>query len=118
MELKEFISSTLTQIAEGVRDAQSHYSEIGGVVNPGNLKSVEGTSIMYGIVDPNYLSVHLLSNVHFEVTLATEDKSSNSGGIGVFLSAVSLGGKSSDSDSKTSLNKVTFDVTVSLPAQN
>lgn len=118
MELKEFISSTLTQIAEGVRDAQKHYSEIGGKVNPGNLKSVEGTSIMYGIVNPNYLSVHLLSNVHFEVSLTSEDKSSSSGGIGVFLSAVSLGGKTSDSDLKSSLNRVTFDVPVSLPAQN
>ena len=116
MELKEFISSTLTQIADGVRDAQKHYSEIGGVVNPGNLNRVEGTTILYGKVDPQYRSAILLCNVHFEVSLTSEDKSSSSGGIGVFLSAVSLGGKTSDSDSKSSLNRVTFDVAVSLPS--
>lgn len=34
MELREFISETLTQIAQGVKDAQSIVAELGAKVNP------------------------------------------------------------------------------------
>lgn len=34
MELKEYISETITQIAQGVKDAQKNVAELGVKVNP------------------------------------------------------------------------------------
>ena len=116
MELKEFISSTLTQIAEGVKDAQQSYSELGGEVNPANLHSVGGTTIPYGIIHTGYNNVVLLCNVHFEIALTKEDSNSQSGGIGVFLDVLSLGHKDTDCGARSSITRISFDVPVSLPS--
>ncbi len=34
MELKEFVSETLTQICEGVKDAQQRCADMGALINP------------------------------------------------------------------------------------
>ena len=116
MELKEFIRGTLTQIAEGVRDAQESYSKIGGVVNPSNLHAVGGDTIPYGIVQSGFKDLVLLCNVHFEVALTKEESGSQSDGIGVFLDVISLGHKDTDSSVRSSVTRITFDVPVSLPS--
>lgn len=115
MELKDFISSTLTQIAEGVKDSQDKYKDLGGVVNPKGLRQVEG-GIPYGKTTPINGDAFLLCNVQFEVSLTNDNSTSNTGGIGVLFGAISFGGKSGESENQTSLTKVSFNIPVKLPS--
>ena len=114
MELKEFISSTLTQIADGVRDAQKHYSEIGGEVNPSNLARIQG-NILQGTESTYNGKAIMLCNVHFDVALTSEKTSSGVGGIAVQLGGFSIGGKKNGTDTDSSLNRISFDIPVKLP---
>lgn len=68
MELKEFIKETITQISEGIIEAQKDIKEKGlGVVNPpeGVNSNLQGHR-SYGISNPNL--------VEFEVSLTNIEK--------------------------------------------
>ena len=103
MELKEFITTTLTQIAEGVNDAKPVYSKFGAEVNP-------------NVSITNYSGGHKSTcNIDFEVALTDSSKTTAGGGIGVALSIFKAKGeKSTDSESE-SLTRIKFTVPVQLP---
>lgn len=116
MELKEFVSSTLTQIAEGVKMAQDSYKSLGGEVNPKGFQQVSG-DIPYGKEIAIKSNASLLCNVQFEVALTSDNSSGSTGGIGVLFGAVSIGGKTNEEARQTSLTKVKFNVPVKLPSR-
>ena len=41
MQIKEFVSETLKQVLEGVKDSQARATELGGAVNPIDLMYLE-----------------------------------------------------------------------------
>lgn len=106
----------MTQIAEGVRNAQSAYAENGGKVNPNDYEHVNG-DIPYGKSMAMRSKADLLCTVHFEVSLSADTSTNASGGVGVLFGAISLGGKSGEENKETALTKVKFDVPVKLPTR-
>ena len=117
MELKDFISTTLTQIAEGVKESQVKYNELGGAVNPEGFKLVSG-SIPFGKKMPIEGDARLLCNVQFNVSLTSDNAANSSGGIGVLFGALTIGGKSGEEERETSLTSVSFNIPVLLPSQS
>lgn len=115
MELKEFISETLTQIAKGVKDAQDNVAPLGAKVNPANVASFHG-DIPYcsggGKSDGK-----MLCNIEFSVALTNDRTTANGSGIGILFGAVSLGGKHDASDKNTTLTSIKFNVVMELPKQ-
>lgn len=85
MELKEFINNTLTQIAEGVLEAIDNSEDKGYLVSPTVGRT--GKSC----------------NVHFDI--AVESEAEGKAGIKVIGGGIS----------KRSTNRISFDVTMSLP---
>lgn len=119
MELKEFITATLTEIAEGVYDSQKHYKQLGGAVNPSNISPLNGT--FYKAVKLNGNNVDdlafQLSSVEFEIGLVEGDVSEGKSGIGVFLPHIGLGTNSTHKENNSTVTKVRFCIPVKLPAQ-
>src|SRR5689334_13522410 len=81
MDLKDFVSQTLCQIIEGVKDAQSKASEHGGNINP---RFARGS--------PERFSDHGLMHLHsggfaqfvqFDVALTATSGTGTKGGVGV-----------------------------------
>jgi hypothetical protein len=114
MTLNQFISETLTQIAEGVNQAKPKYKELGGVINPQGFEQIEG-GIPYAKARPMHGVASLLCNIQFEVTLAADTSTDGKTGIGVFWGDIGIGVKNSESNKETTLNKVSFNVPVQLP---
>lgn len=85
MELKEFISNTLTQIAEGVQEAIDNSGGKGYLVNPSGNKN-----------GGNY-------NVHFDLCVEAQ----KGGGINIKVADGNM--------SEKSTNRITFDVKMTLP---
>ena len=116
MELKDFVSDTLMQIAEGVKDAQSKYKQLGGKINPSGMRVINGDLSWYKDAPMNG-DASLISVVRFEVALTSGEKDNNTAGIGVLFGAISIGGKSSGENHTSALTSVKFDIPVCLPKQ-
>ncbi|TNH78059.1 hypothetical protein CF141_03215 [Aeromonas hydrophila] len=102
MQLDEFIKTTLMQVVKGVKDAQEEAAELGAVVNP---RPEEG----YG--------QRRETSVAFDVALTVTGASAGEvGGKLAVASMFSLGGKTTESDSRQETSRVQFDVTVALPS--
>ena len=115
MELKDFVSSTLVEIAEGIKEAQDKCAEIGGIINPSNLGAQDEMYFIQhkagGIRDERFY----ISNVEFDIALSNFEDTETKGGIGVLLSAVGLGVSSRDSFNVSEVTRVRFSVPVKLP---
>lgn len=105
MELREFIKTTLEEIAGGVAGAKPEFENLGGEINP-NVDRTQNTSIT---------GKRKLIEIQFEVSLADNSTDSKGGGIGVLLSIVSVGGNKTSEKEIQSLTKVEFSVPVILP---
>lgn len=104
MELKEFITETITQICTGVRDAQCKCK--GVIVNP----SLQSGTPKAG-KDGSYKSA---TRVSFRVSLQSDEIVNGKNRIGVFLPYIALGKETSKAQDNSSLASVSFDVFVTF----
>ena len=117
MNLKEFITTTLVEIAEGLRDAQSKFAELGGTVNPRGLTDPFQKNI-YSFTSPDAMHRNFkLSNVEFDIALTASNEAENKGGIGVFLGSFGVGANTKEVGGQSSVNKIKFSVPVEFPSQ-
>lgn len=90
MELKEFISSTILQIIDGVKEAQDVHKAL---VNP---------YVGLGYEDPK--------QVDFDVAVSVEEKTNAEGGAKINVLGSKLGGGASIEGVEKSITKVKFSV--------
>ena len=97
MELREFVAQTLTQIFQGVREAQSATAALGARVNPGRLTFADG------------VREHVTQRVAFDVALTVDKSDTKEGKVGVAAVAGKL-------DSRNQVvSRVSFSVPIELP---
>lgn len=109
MELKEFIKETITQIVEGVVEAQTTISKHGAEINPKKVQFKEAGQY-------NYYNSGKPQMVDFDVGLTTMNKAGSAEGIGVFLGSISLGKKNNEGVEHTAVTKIRFSLPVVLPS--
>ena len=105
MELKEFITNVLLDIAEGVKEAQGKGMELGAVISP-NYKQT-GYEMSY--------ESKPIRIVEFEVELSTETMN---GGRGIGVSLANVASFKLDDNGgqrKNNATKIKFDVPIVLP---
>jgi hypothetical protein len=118
MELKDFISETLSQLIEGVIDAQNKVlrpGDTGGRVCPHvrNLPTEKASAGLYGRTNDN-LPVIL---VDFDILLVAQEESGKKGGIGVVTGLVGLGAQRENRENSQTSHKIQFKIPVALPLQ-
>lgn len=86
MELKDFIKETVTQIVDGVVEAQAAIGQHGAEINPKKVQFKEAGQL-------NYHNSGKPQMVEFDVGLTSIQKTGSAEGIGVFLGSISLGKK-------------------------
>lgn len=115
MELKEFISDVLVQIAEGVRDADEAVSQAGGVASPATRFGPRGDA-------PDTPHFATLANgapvflVDFDVPVTVSESSGADAHARLSIATVfsaGVGGK--QSDSTATVSRVRFKVPIALP---
>ena len=111
MELKDFVSQTLTQIIEGVKESQIKASELGGIVSP-CLTSNHSEMGKQGILSASGRAAQI---VQFDVALTVVEGTGTKGGIGVFAGAINLGSSGESKAESTSVSRIKFSVPVVLP---
>lgn len=119
MQLRTFVTTALTEIMSGVKDAQlvaNGPSE--GQVNPPLLQQATSSGALSPpngyVLSAQKQSIHL---VKFDVAITLEQDTETKGGIGIFMGAVGLGSQGASTNSQTSLSRIQFDVPISFPYQ-
>ena len=105
IELKHFIAQTLTEIVEGVVEAQDRVSGLGASVSPRVSESGVGQQ----------LKVARAQVIEFDVEVTTADSSSSKKGLGVFVAPLAAGTQGLAESKSTSVGRIKFAVVLQLP---
>ncbi len=114
MDLRQFVSSTITQVMEGITDAQPRARELGGYVNPSleGVDSSDRTETRIGWT----CSGQRVFAVTFDVAVTAGSATGGEGGGKLEVASVfSFGAKASTSDNQESVSRVKFVVPIALP---
>lgn len=114
MELKEFVSAVLTQIVEGVMDAQTKVTSESGKINPRVQMHVDSFNKLGRLIAGN----DLVQMVDFDVALTVTQGAEGKGGIGIFVAGFGVGYKDESTASTSSVSRIKFQVPITLPAHN
>lgn len=112
MDLQEFVTQTLTQIVEGVRESQIRTKDLGAKVNP-HLNSPHSEMGKQGFLHAGGGQVAQV--VQFNVALSVIEGTGTKAGIGIFAAAISLGASGESKAESSSISRVKFSVPLSLP---
>jgi len=100
MELKEFVSGTLVEIIEGVKEAQSKTMD----------RAKHGT-----YVNPGCQGANSTRPIEFDVAVTAVEGQKTKGGVGIFVGPVGLGSHGQSEVQNTSLSRIKFTVPIVLP---
>jgi hypothetical protein len=111
MELKQFVTETLLQIASGIEDAQEKLQEVGSAarINTSVTKDDSGNLVTGG-------RRHSVEFVEFDVAILANSGTETKAGVGLTVASLlnlSAGGKSNQSQGTES--RIKFKVPVAFP---
>ena len=115
MELKEFVSEVLTDIFEGVADAQVRIANKGGEINPAVRTGTSGSTFAPSKTPDHQILNKTLCVAEFDVALTVADKEQKGGKIGVLLGSIGVGGGKSEAVETSQITRVKFSVPYRLP---
>jgi hypothetical protein len=110
MELKTFVSETLKQIVEGVKQAQEDVKNLGATVNPSNTANAEKQLYLTNTTR------RTAQVIDFDISLTETEATQTGGSIGVFFGSVGLGAHGKAESGSNAMNRVKFSIPVALPA--
>jgi hypothetical protein len=110
MELKEFISNTLIQIVDGVKEAKEK-CEVGNNINP-KISRIGGDISKRSTRTDDF---KVVQHVSFDVALTVEETEGSKEGVGVFIAAIGLGKENAESTQSSSVSRIKFEVPITLP---
>ena len=112
MDLKEFVSQTLTQIAEGIAEAQKGAAPSGAWISPvgSSLPDRPGATV---VKSPN--GDRYLDSVHFDVAVSASEDKAGKAGAQLRILTVGIGADANTSTHNASVSRVQFSVPVSWP---
>jgi len=113
MDLKEFVAETITQIVEGVKDAQSRAKQHGARVNP-HLTTSADLAVKHGILIASGSAAQL---VGFDVAITAKEGTETKGGIGIVVGAFALGSTGQSKEEGSAVSRVKFCVPLVLPEE-
>lgn len=112
MDLREFVAEALSQIVDGVKEAQDRTQASGARVNPlltinHEAAAKQGMLIAHGMAHAQL--------VQFDVALTAKEGTGTKGGIGVVVGAFTLGSTGQSQEESGSVSRVKFSVPLVLP---
>jgi hypothetical protein len=113
MELKEFITKTLTEIIDGVSDAQKYAETKGAKVNPGKLALLKAGTSQPTFSDSRH--ENFVQIIDFDIAVVASDNTKDKAGIGVFAGAFGIGGQMQNEENNSNNSRIKFSIPIFLP---
>ena len=117
MQLQEFIKQSLSQIVNGVREAQQELARNGhGEVNPHGIQHEPGGIVgrVSGATNPNWAEVQF---VDFDVAVTVTESSETGGRAGISVLGIGAGAEKQSGLANSSVSRIQFKVPIVLPTQ-
>ena len=112
MELKDFIAQTVSQVMEGVKEAQTLAEKVGGAVNPKGQLYLTTESAPFQDKETTRIG----DFIHFDVEVEVIEGKAESGGAKLSIPSIGgLGGELSGKKENRSINRVSFRLPVIYP---
>tara|TARA_R110001583_G_scaffold148598_1_gene300496 strand:+ start:287 stop:670 length:384 start_codon:yes stop_codon:yes gene_type:complete len=111
MELKEFIKTTLTQISQGIIEAQEEINGSDMIINPAGL-ATNASGQKYLRTD----GWRYVQNIEINVGVTAIEKEGEKAGIGIVTGFLSGGAQASSDNSNQTISTIKFDIPVALPS--
>lgn len=112
MELKDFVSDSITQIMEGVKEAQQKGKELGGSVVPFSY-NVQGNRT---ILDST--NQRLISTLSFDVAVTATETTDKGARGGIKVMSIQLGGEANNNVTSGSTSRLCFEIPIILPGDH
>lgn len=112
MELKDFIKSAITQIAESVEELNLEFEDKKVVVNPTSANGIRDIPMIV-----THAKSYNITNIDFDLSVVAESNEGNSGKVGVLASVIGIGISSSEAKTQHSESKLKFSLPVMLPSK-
>ena len=112
MNLQEFVSQALTEIADGVQDAQNKVAGINQHPHHIYTQSQAGGSNLILGLDKDGNPIHM---IEFDVAVTSSEGTETKGGIAVVSGFISLGSQGKSQETTQSVSRIKFKVPVCLP---
>lgn len=115
MELSKYISTTLTEIVNGITDAQEKIKDSGAVINP-KAYDYEPTNVI-GITKVDGLMVEI-NKVDFNVVIEANDGESGKSGVSVIAGVFGAGAAIENKSDSKSINSIKFSIPILFPVDD
>lgn len=109
MDLQHFITETLKQVVQGVKEAQKGVAENGARVNPNGMLG----GAKHQKYDPTTGAD--IERVEFDVAVTVTEQAGKAGKAGLSVWSVGVGGEAHSDKSSSIANRVRFGVNLLLP---
>jgi len=110
MNLKEFITETISAIVDASSDLQDKYAKDDVVINPPSGGSNE---YAIHIKDPRY-AMRRVKNISFDVAVSAASKTTGGGEAGIKVLSVGIGAKGEKAASSEKVSRVKFEIPIAL----
>ncbi|WP_068859711.1 hypothetical protein [Perlucidibaca aquatica] len=120
MDLKDFVASSLQQIAEGILEAGDALKDTNAVVNPAKIRVNSGDSQAYGRTASNALAnpdseSRVVEKVSFDVAVTVQEGTETQAGIKVSVMSFGLGAGGQSNAASGSESRISFSIPMVFP---
>ncbi len=118
MKLGDFIAQTISEIINGVAQAQEYAKEKDAFVNPPHVnwsENKKGFFISSEVYEPD--DSPMVTPIDFDILLTIGDDDKIQGGVGIFAAALGVGVKGEVKEFSETVNRIKFQIITKLPQQ-
>ncbi|MCX2889834.1 hypothetical protein OO258_16465 [Pseudomonas sp. DCB_BI] len=119
MDLKDFIATSLTQIAEGILTASEALANTDAQVNPVDLVTHSNSAQGYGrlLLPGEGTRGRLVERVEFDVAVTAESSEAGKGGLKVGIASFGLNAGVEATDRSGSASRIQFGIPMVFPSK-
>ncbi|MDQ6982754.1 MAG: trypco2 family protein [Mariprofundus sp.] len=120
MDLKDFVKNSLSQIAEGIIDANETLSDTDAIVNPTEIVVNSDNSQAYGRTLSPALQddpTRVVEKVEFDVAVTVQEGESTNAGIKVSVMSIGIGASGESSSTSGSQSRIKFTIPIVFPSK-
>lgn len=119
MELNEFISETILQIASGIKNAQDKTKDLDVIVNPNKTIGQNGEFWVPRLKNiDSYNIERRVQSIEMDISLTVTEKDTESIGGGIGISVLGIKADSTGTKESSTQNRVKFTIPICLPTQS
>lgn len=112
MDIKEFVAGALTQLVQGLNDAQGEIMKAGGSVNPPVLETDQRRLIFCNNTESGKT---IIAEIEFDIALTVTQSEGNKAAIGVFTALIGAGAQTQAESVGQNTSRIKFSVPVLFP---